>query len=421
MDDTKQAMQEVTESVLGDWATNSNGPVALHLRQRLVPIDSVDGEGGIVYPPTYADIGYNIDTLSDGTKVALMDSVGSQANRMEPVFKEATEVEPKNPLADLVPQIKILIPHKSTETSTRERVDKLSILDIPHRTADSVVRSCPGLVGELEEAFQDLRQSGDCSRLCMLAPTSLVFGVWDSRGGSGEKRPRLVRSVVRAWDVEVLHGAAQYTSTAKSLDHSDREALQADLAQKKPARVSKLSDAGFAEVPSVFRKTDKIPDFVGGNPNPEKRIGAGVLVHGEVLRDVTVNLVALRGLRGRNPQETANIQKYLLGLTLLAARTDMDMFLREGCLLRIAEEDTWHAVPRRGKPEPVDLGTEHAYQSIVRLTEQGYAPFRERLDQLVQHREGNQYADEWRQLEFKFDLNAAKALLLKKNVEESED
>ena len=55
-------------------------------KQKLLP---VEGEGGVIFPPTYADIGYNIDTLSDGTKVATIDSVGSQANRMEPIFKAA--------------------------------------------------------------------------------------------------------------------------------------------------------------------------------------------------------------------------------------------------------------------------------------------------------------------------------------------
>ncbi|MFO1113513.1 MAG: hypothetical protein U1E35_06525 [Rhodospirillales bacterium] len=36
---------------------------------------------------TYADIGYNIDTLSAGTKVATIDSAGAQANRLGPLFK----------------------------------------------------------------------------------------------------------------------------------------------------------------------------------------------------------------------------------------------------------------------------------------------------------------------------------------------
>ena len=72
----------------------------MHLKQKLLP---VEGEGTVIFPPTYADIGYNIDALSDGTKVSTIDSVGSQANRMEPTFKaRLTDNSGK-----LVPQIDI--------------------------------------------------------------------------------------------------------------------------------------------------------------------------------------------------------------------------------------------------------------------------------------------------------------------------
>lgn len=82
-------MTSITNSELDAWATKADGPVALRLKQTLLPVE----ESGIIFPPTYADIGYNIDTLSDGTRVATIDSVGSQANRLEPIFKS----ESKNP------------------------------------------------------------------------------------------------------------------------------------------------------------------------------------------------------------------------------------------------------------------------------------------------------------------------------------
>jgi len=44
---------------LDDWVANPNGPVALRLKQTLLPVE----ESRIIFPPTYADIGYNIDTL----------------------------------------------------------------------------------------------------------------------------------------------------------------------------------------------------------------------------------------------------------------------------------------------------------------------------------------------------------------------
>jgi hypothetical protein len=85
-------MTSLTAAIINDWADNKDGPVALTRKQKLLP---VEGEGGVIFPPTYADIGYNIDTLSDGTKVATIDSVGSQANRMEPIFRRRNPVSRK--------------------------------------------------------------------------------------------------------------------------------------------------------------------------------------------------------------------------------------------------------------------------------------------------------------------------------------
>ncbi len=32
---------------------------------------------------------------------------------------------------------------------------------------------------------------------------------------------------------------------------------------------------GFADAPATFRKTDRIPQFIGGAPNPEARVLGG--------------------------------------------------------------------------------------------------------------------------------------------------
>src|SRR5207247_8516587 len=119
---------EVSAELLDTWATDPNGPVALHLKQALLP---VEGKGGVIFPPTYADIGYNIDILSDGTKVATIDSVGSQANRVEPIFKASAPGQPENPLAKLVPQIDIAYGDQKF----------VSILEAGHRLGDAIIRS----------------------------------------------------------------------------------------------------------------------------------------------------------------------------------------------------------------------------------------------------------------------------------------
>ena len=86
---------------------------------------------------------------------------------------------------------------------------------------------------------------------------------------------------------------------------------------------------------------------------------------GRIEREVTLNLLALRGLRG-GATDTDHVRRYLLGLTLLAATSEMDLFLREGCLLRYGgKEDVdteghscWRTVTIhkgcRSTPKPVE-------------------------------------------------------------------
>jgi CRISPR-associated protein Csb1 len=382
----------VKPELINTWADDLNGPVALHLKQKLVP---VEGEGGVVFPPTYADIGYNIDTLEDGTKVVTIDSVGSQANRMEPIFK-------RPPYSSLVPQIEIELSLK--EEDGEKYSEKRSLLDLPHRSADAVVNSCPTLAPAMSKAFRVLRYHGDAGPLCRLAPTSLVFGVWDSRGGSAEKRARLVRSIMRAWDVQPLHAAAQFNSVWKSLSPEQ----QAELEREAKAKKTELSQKGFADAPVTFRKVGQraqIPEFRHGSPNPERRVLGGVLTKDPIERDISVNLVALRGLAGRNDEETSAIRRYLLALALITATGEIDLYLREGCNLRFAGKESWKSVPRRGEPYEVDLTSQQAQAVLFDYAKEGTEFFKRYWPEKLVH---------------KFDLREAKKLLAKKTEDEQD-
>lgn len=383
-------MTTTTLKTLEQWATDPAGPVALTLKQQLTSVECINKDDPcVIYPPTYADIGYNIDTLADGKKVALVDSVGSQANRMEPVFKS----DDKDQSKWLVPQIQIAL-GKDKDAA------KLSLLDLAHRGADAVVQSSGELAKQIRQAFSTLRTTGDAGPLCAIAPTSLVFGVWDSRGGSSEKRPRLVRSVIRAWEVEVLHAAAQFNSVWKELDEKAQKQLQDEAKKQK----KKLSVKGLADAPATFRDT-KASQYVGGSPNPEARVLGGVLVRGTIDRNVTINLVALRGLRAGDEKETKELQKYLFGLAVIAATADLDLFLREGCHLRYTGEEKWHAVPRRGTPTQVDLTSRDAAENIGTLATSGADHFRKKWPKTM---------------EYIFDINEAKNLLAAKEEEEAQ-
>lgn len=307
----------VTETLIDTWADDQAGPVALHLKQKLLPIE---GEGAVIFPPTYAEIGYNIDTLSDGINVVTIDSVGSQANRMEPIFKAERNGEPA-PLSKLVPQIDIAYGNQKV----------VSILEAGHRLGDAIVRSSD-LRDLAKEAFERFLDTGDASALAKLAPTSLVFGVWDSRDTQA-KLPRIVQSVIRAWDVVAIKRSAQYNPP---IDYAALEVFSEDEKTKQEGDPkSPLAKRGFVHVPAI------------GAPG-------GVVAKGPIQRDVTVNLVALRRLKGESGQA---LRRYVLSLALVAATDTPDGFLRQGCLLTVdpAAPAHWHAVARDGQRTPLAL------------------------------------------------------------------
>lgn len=304
------------------WADDPGGPVALHLRQKLLP---VEGDGAVIFPPTYADVGYNTDKLSDGRTVATIDSVGAQANRLEPLFEAAPLGRPRNPLAELVPQIDISYGDGK----------KISILQAGHRLGDALVRSSE-LKSEARMAFKAFLDRGDASKLGKLAPTSLVFGVWDSRD-THAKLPRLLQSVIRAWDVDELTRSAQYNPP---LDYSALEVFSEDERAKQEGKSSSpLAQRGFVHVPAT-----------GG-------LG-GVVANGPIERDVTINLVALRRLGGEDGEA---LRRYLLGLCLVAATAPLDGFLRQGCLLTpdLQAKSDWTSVARDGTRKSISLPHEH--------------------------------------------------------------
>lgn len=293
------------------WANDPNGPAALALRQKLRP---VEGDGAVIFPPTYADIGYNIDELADGTKVCTIDSVGAQANRIEPIFKRA-------PWSDLVPQVDIDYGNERT----------VSLLDAGHRLGDALIR-CTELRADAQKAFQAFLQSNDAGPIAKLAPTSLVFGVWDSRDTQA-KLPRLVQSVIRAWDVDTLRRSAQYNPP---LNYAELDVFSEDDKVKQEGDPkSPLAKRGFVHVPAAGQH-------------------GGVVARGPIERSVTVNLVALRRLGGDNAE---TLRRYVLGLALVAAVEPAEAFLRAGCLVTPDPDAPaeWRLVERTGAATTVPL------------------------------------------------------------------
>lgn len=287
----------------------ADGPVAIVGQQQLkIAAISTDE---IVFPPSYANPSekkddppvYNIDVIDpsdSSTNVCVLDSVPSQANRMEPLFG--------------LPAYAALVPQYSVKLL--EDAAPVSILHIGHRLADAVFRGT-SLRDVIVPAFNSYAR-GNAAPLARLGATSIVFGVWDSRG-TGIKVPRLVNSIVRAFNVTQLKRSAQYSPPIK---YEQEGLLPADL-PKAPA------DLGLADVPSTHK------------------IG-GVQINGAIRRDLSLNLSVLRALKGGDDTETKNLQRYVLGLALIALTATPESTFRQGCQLLPKGAATWKQFSANG-------------------------------------------------------------------------
>jgi len=327
----ERTRQEIPIDRFDEWIRDHSDVAAVTRREFLVPVEGADA---VIFPPTYLKpedwpkekewTGYNIDRLPDGTLVCLLDSVPSQSNRMEALFK-------LEKYRDLVPRVIVRVKDGL----------KIDLLDAGHRAADAVVRFS-SLADTFRNAFRSLLE-GDAGPLARIAPTSLVFGVWDSRG-TRAKAPRVLRSVVRAYNVTPLHKSTIYRPP---VDYK-AEGLLGALADK--VSDERLSQEGLLHSPK--------PVWVHG----------GVLCR-EIRRDSILSLVALRALATQGEEDTLRLRRYILGLALLCFTTPTEIRLREGCELVPDPDrpaDTW-IVRHDGRKEHLVLPHHEQVLEYARL------------------------------------------------------
>jgi len=276
-----------------NWLADTADAAALVTREFLSP---VDGPDGVIFPATFAAAedkskfpgGYNIDCFPDGKNVCLVDSVGSQSNRIEPIFGTGE-------YAKLVPQVVVKAGEK-----------EINLLSAGHRAGDALVR-CTSLQNELRDAFKAVPR-GNAEPLAKIAPTSLVFGVWDSRD-TQTKLPRLIASTIRAFDVRKLTRSAQFVPATEYTE----EGLLETTADKKVKDA--YAERGFIHVPASASH-------------------GGIIATGGIRRDATLSLGALRLLGvGQDQARTLALRRYILGLALTAFTHPAANYLRQGCNL----------------------------------------------------------------------------------------
>lgn len=287
--------------------------------RRVTRLQPAGGIADKVYPPTYEGGTYAIDKrVIDGARVpcALLDSVQSQANRMELALLEAHRAE------------KIKIPVITVDFSkSLPDVGSITSLEAPHRMADAILRDSDlnGTPFRKSEAGKilDSASAANATGLLGVCPTALVFGLWDSagpRGGLGTKFARALVSEVIGVDVETG------VRPASRIDPLGIQKVPAPLYKAKSGddwTTDEKAAATDKGKPVKIGKEGKPSEINHGNVTPSLKNDKGPN-HGGVTfayaRQVSVlSLPALRRLSFPEPNKAATSDRNLAGHTVLAA------------------------------------------------------------------------------------------------------
>jgi CRISPR-associated protein Csb1 len=161
--------------------------------RRTARLQPAGGVGDKVFPPTYEGGTYALESrVVDGGRVpcVILDSVQSQANRMEACLLEAQRSG------------RLAIPVVTVDFGKAglPEVGLITSLDAPHRLADAILRDStlggrPFRESEVGRVLDDARVV-NATGLFGVCPTALIFGLWDSAGPRGGLGTKFARSLV---------------------------------------------------------------------------------------------------------------------------------------------------------------------------------------------------------------------------------
>ncbi len=389
---------------------------AFRCRTKLQP---AGGPGEKVFPPTYAGATYareqrRIPGRDEPVDCVLLDSVQSQANRMEDALQAAIdEGRIQIPL--------IVVDFSDVDDDLLTPVGKVTSLQAPHRVADAILRDSlfNGQPFRSTEIGQRLDQVSlaNATPLYELCPTALVFGMWDStgpKGGLGAKFQRAIVSEIVGVDavfgvktssridpLQIQKNAGPLYRRPDGGYTLDPEEAVDEMKDGKPTGKKLLfkpnkkgkdvyhdpSESNFPDqgrpseanhgnvTPDIDYRKDQNNNIIRdekGNPIP---VGGVTISYAE--QTVTLSLPALRRLQfpvnGASPDNQREINAAgravlaALGLCAAALAAENGFDLRSRCLLWPTEPMDWELLERPGE-EPVSLRLE-ADAAIALLNE----------------------------------------------------
>ncbi len=331
------------------------------------------GAGDKVYPPTFAGAVYateqrRLPGRPDPVECVVLDTVQSQANRMEQALQDALDGG-KIKIPVLRVDFSKWSPTGDVDADKAagkliDAVGTITSLQVPHRLADAILRD-----SEIEEVVDGkkvhspFRKSGkgkalntvsqqNATVLYQLCPTALIFGMWDSTGPKGGLGAKFERAMVS----EVVGVGATVGDLLRGVRRDPLE-IRAAVKVLKPADKNwslASANAKSAVSPSEVNHSS-VPFPKQRDAKTEKNLYAGTTIeYAEQL--TTLSLIALRRLRfpvsgGSSPDADATGRTVLAALGLCAATLAFEsgMGLRSRCLLWPEAPMQWEVLEKPGE------------------------------------------------------------------------
>ncbi len=336
---------------------------AFRCRRRLQP---AGGEGDKVFPPTFAGAVYAIEQRrvpghEGSVSCVLLDSVQSQANRMELALQEALDAS-KITMPLLVVDFTEHGPTGDIEADKKagkliDAVGKITSLQVPHRLADAILRDSElgGVAFRVSNKGRALNQVSlaNATPLLELCPTALVFGMWDSTGPKGGLGPKFERAMVS----EIVGVGAEVGDLRRGVRRDPLE-IRAAVAVKKSADTSWTVAASNAKGKDIVAPSkvnhSSVPFPKQRDKKTDENTYDGVTI-GYAEQTTTLSLICLRRLRfpvnGAPSADTDAAARIVLAALGLAAATlafESGLGLRSRCLLWPDGPMEWQLLERPG-------------------------------------------------------------------------
>lgn len=349
------------------------GISAIRAITQLTPV----ADGDKVFPPTYAGEGKNAPPRYHREKrliggqeidVVVLDSVQSQANRLEAALLKAFDANQCN-----IPVVYVDIPNHG----------RITALDAPHRISDAIFRdslyrdhgaeqAMPFRESEIGRRIVQARVN-NATAFFEFCPTVLIFGTWDSHGGEGVRSAK----VQRALTSEIVGLKAVL---------GDRSSSRIDPIgiQKEAAKIYQHPTDHWTMDPTQAVPDDKgepklfgkgstgkgKPSEIGhGNVRPGIDKDLGGVTISEAVQTTVLSFVQLRRLRFPNQEGNLLPERDTAGRTVLAAlalyaltlQMEEGYDLRSRCLLLPKETPQFELLgPIASDIEPFTLTKDEA-------------------------------------------------------------